>query len=205
MNVIEKKYIRTDKNSTKYYEAVIECPRCGGEKKFEIYKDIENGVCFKCNGAGTIKKNLKEYTPEHEAKLERQREQRQSKRAENLRQVEEKRKAKKREWEAKKKEQSERSDFIGSEGELIEKEVTCVFNTHFEVPSFSGYGTDLISIYKMIDEDDNVIIFKTQGQFHAEKDDKFSIKGRIKEHSIYDDEKQTVIQRAKKINLGKED
>lgn len=200
MNVIEKEYIRTDKNGTKYYEALIECPRCNGVKKFEVYKDIENGVCFQCDGAGTIKKNLKEYTPEHEAKLEKQREKRQAKKEEKLRKAEEKRQARIREREAKRKEQAEKSDFIGSEGEMLEKEVTCVFNTHFEVPSFSGYGTDLISIYKMIDEDYNVIIFKTQGQFHAEKGDKFTIKGRIKEHSIYDDEKQTVIQRAKKIN-----
>lgn len=78
------KYIRTDRNGTKYYED-WKCPRCGGAG--EADKWYRTGkTCYECGGTGLRRKpvTIKEYTPEHQAKLDERRKAREAKRlAEN--------------------------------------------------------------------------------------------------------------------------
>jgi len=83
------------------------------------------------------------------------------------------------------------SDFIGSVGDRIERDVTLTF-TH----SFDGfYGTTWIN--SMIDADGNVIVYKG-GNRLGQKGDTFTIKGTVKEHAVYKETKQTVINRPKR-------
>ncbi len=32
----------------------VECPRCCGKKTINGFQHIQNGICFQCNGAGTL-------------------------------------------------------------------------------------------------------------------------------------------------------
>lgn len=87
-----KKLIKIDHNGTKYYEELIPCPRCStGSSSNGIYytgvcngelipSHVDAGICFQCNGSGTYLLKTKEYTPEHEAELQRAREKREEKR-----------------------------------------------------------------------------------------------------------------------------
>lgn len=68
---------KTDRNGTKYWKVTESCPRCGGSGFYAHY-----GVCFLCGGDGIKVYTRKEYTPEHEAKLEAQRDKRAAKRVE---------------------------------------------------------------------------------------------------------------------------
>ena len=76
-----RKYIKTDRNGTRYFDVKDICPRCGGRGDY-ILGTINYGVCFLCGGTGAKHYTVKEYTPEHEAKLEAQRKARAQKRAE---------------------------------------------------------------------------------------------------------------------------
>ena len=40
------------------YETV-ECSRCGGKGRFNCYSHVEGGVCFQCNGKGTVQVRVK--------------------------------------------------------------------------------------------------------------------------------------------------
>ena len=74
-------YIKTDKNGTEYYEGVCKCPRCNGVGI--VYKMVlngepvphtpESGRCFLCGGRQVVDATIKVFTPEHEAKLAKQR------------------------------------------------------------------------------------------------------------------------------------
>lgn len=67
-----KNLIRTDRNGTKYWNVIETCPRCGGRGDY-ILGTLNYGVCFLCGGTGLHGYTYKEYTPEHEAKLEARR------------------------------------------------------------------------------------------------------------------------------------
>lgn len=73
-------YTRTDRNGTRYFHDYT-CNRCGGRGGWEGWPGF---TCYDCGGSGkgqypTV---FKVYTPEHEAKLEKQREARARKREE---------------------------------------------------------------------------------------------------------------------------
>ena len=63
--------IKTDRNGTKYYRVKDICPRCGGCGDY--IRGINFGACFLCHGTGVKEYTVKEYTPEHAAKLEARR------------------------------------------------------------------------------------------------------------------------------------
>lgn len=70
---MEPIYVRTDKNGTKIFHDWT-CPRCGGAGFAD--KWIATGrTCWECGGTGKrhTAKVVKEYTPEHWAKLEAKR------------------------------------------------------------------------------------------------------------------------------------
>ena len=77
------KYVKTDRNGTKYYYDFT-CPRCGGMGSAEKWR-FTGSVCFACGGSGerAVAKVVKEYTPEYWAKLEARRQARAAKYAED--------------------------------------------------------------------------------------------------------------------------
>lgn len=58
---------------------MVRCLKCGGSGSL-AWTDYADGVCFDCHGAGVYEEITKEYTPEHEAKLQKAREKREAKR-----------------------------------------------------------------------------------------------------------------------------
>lgn len=70
-------YVRTDRNGTRYFHDYT-CQRCGGRGGWEGWPDY---VCYECGGSGKSDRVsvIKVYTPEHAAKLAKQREARAAK------------------------------------------------------------------------------------------------------------------------------
>lgn len=83
-----KKLVRVDRNGTKYWDITEACPRCGGRGDY-ILGGLNYGVCFACGGSGKHEYTWKEYTPEHEAKLEARRQAKAAKLAEEKAKYEE--------------------------------------------------------------------------------------------------------------------
>ena len=75
---IQREFVREDRNGTKYWNIKETCPRCGGRGDY-IVGNLNYGVCFECGGTRVREYVFKEYTPEHEAKLEAAREKRAAK------------------------------------------------------------------------------------------------------------------------------
>lgn len=81
-----KVLIKVDRNGTKYWDITESCPRCGG--RGDYIRGINYGTCFLCGGNGKRQYTFKEYTPEHEAKLEARRQAKAAKQAEERAQYE---------------------------------------------------------------------------------------------------------------------
>lgn len=215
--------IRVDRNGTKYYQGMIPCDRCDGKGIYYIGvcndrlipSYVDHGVCFKCRGAGKIEGKWKEYTPEYEAKLEARRQAKREKwEAEHAEEIarEEARRAeleaeRKRQEEATRlaqeaeerriREQKAKSQYIGEVGDKVELDVILEKRAWFEVPSFRGFGTDTMHVYTFRDDQGNALVWKTTGGTDAETGTRIHLKGTIKAHSEYDDEKQTVLTRCR--------
>ena len=201
------KLIRIDRNGTKYFEGMVTCDRCGGAGGADAWA-YTGWTCYKCGGTGKVFDKWKEYTPEYEAKLNARRqakaEQYEREHAEEIAKVEAERKAKEeadriaREAEEKRiKEQKAISQHIGSIGDKIELDAVLEKSAWFEIPSFRGFGTDTMHIYTFRNESGDAIIWKTSKGLGIENGEKVHVKGTIKEHSEYDNEKQTVLTRCK--------
>lgn len=70
-----RKLIKIDRNNTKYWLiSGVECNRCGGMGGSHAW-DNSGYICYDCGGSGLESKERieKEYTPEHQAKLDAQR------------------------------------------------------------------------------------------------------------------------------------
>ena len=65
---------KTDKNGSKLYRAVGNCPRCGGRGRIEYFYFYAQGVCFECNGSGVKSYSILVRTDEYARKLEENRE-----------------------------------------------------------------------------------------------------------------------------------
>jgi hypothetical protein len=224
--------IRVDRNGTKYYEGYIKCDRCEGRGYYAIgvcngqlvLSPVDNGICFKCGGAGKVISKWKEYTPEYEAKLEARREARRQKyleehkeeieaqrRAEEERQAEIKRQQEEAEAqrlaeEARIKAEKALSNHIGKVGDKIDTTATYIKTAWFEIPSFKGYGTDTMYIHTFKIGNDTVV-WKTTASLGRwndkdewesyEEGQEVHLKGTIKELNEYNDEKQTVLTRCR--------
>ena len=219
--------IKIDKNGTKYWEGRKTCERCEGRGWYAIgvmndhliMSPLDSGTCWECGGAGTVIKKWKEYTPEHEAKLEKARQRRRAKQeaeAEKVRaQVEAERAEREAREEAERKAEEERiraekavSQYIGEIGEKVDLEVICDHTAWYERKSFSGYGTETVYIHTFKDDAGNKIVWKTTSTtlgfinpkgdwIPYEAGDRIHLKGTVKEHSEYKDEKQTVLTRCR--------
>lgn len=89
------------------------------------------------------------------------------------------------------------SEYYGEVGSKVEVKVTLSFLTSYEIRSFAGYGTDTIYLANMKDSDGNVFVWKSGTAHKANVDGEFIITGTVKEHSVYDKVKQTVLTRCK--------
>lgn len=101
--------------------------------------------------------------------------------------------------------------YVGTIGQKITADVTVIGIYQWMDYSFSYYGSTKF-IYTMKDEDGNIFVWKTSSFMSVEvgkdrngdsvwhgvqKNDKIQITGTVKDHSIYKDEEQTVLQRVK--------
>ena len=209
--------IRVDRNGTKYYEGDVPCSRCGGAGGAD--KWLYTGwTCYNCGGSGKEHGKWKEYTPEYEEKLAKRRQARREKweaeHAEEIAQREAERKAKeeaeriaKEEEEARIKAEKAISQYIGKVGDKVDTTVTYIKTAWFDIPSFRGFGTDTMYIHTF-KVDGNVVVWKTSTNRLGEFDEKgdwipyeegmqLHLKGTIKEHNEYKEEKQTVLTRCK--------
>lgn len=208
--------IRVDKNGTKYFEGLAECPRCSGAGIYYIGvlngkllpSWVDQGVCFQCGGSGKVQSKWKEYTPEYEAKLNARREARFAEQQKRIAEEEAKRRAEREAKEeaerqakaAKEAEEAARkanSKHVGNIGDKLELEASLEKKAHFDVPSYAGFGTDRMFVYTFRDGNGNALVWKTAKGINFEAGDKVTIRGTVKDHSEYKDEKQTVLTRCK--------
>lgn len=217
-----KTLVKTDRNGTKYYEETCRCWKCNGSGIYSWgVNACYSGVCFACEGRGEIVEKTKEYTPEHEAKLIAQRLKRQEQRRAEFEAENAKRIAEQEERERKIAEEKAKSEYIGQVGDKIEMVVTVAFETSYEYPSFRGHGMDEMKVYGLKDENGNLLIWKTNSGYlkiekeiwnedhtksiiesdFAHKGDKIRIKATIKDHKEYKEQKQTIINRVKTLEI----
>ena len=208
--------IKIDRNGTKYYEGAIECDRCNGKGIYFIGvcngrlvpSWVDQGICFKCGGAGKVQGKWKEYTPEYSEKLEARRRAKAEAQAKAYAEEEARREA-----ERKAKEEAERiareqeeaqerarkaiSQHVGQIGDKLDLVVVLEKRAWFDVPSFRGFGTDTMHVYTFRDDAGNALVWKTGKGLIFETGEKVHLAGTIKDHSEYNEEKQTVLTRCK--------
>ncbi len=113
--------VRVDKNGTKVYED-WRCSRCGGAGGADKWA-LTGFTCFECGGSGLRSKPMifKEYSPEHQAKLDAQRAKRQAKRQ--------------AQWEAEQKEKAQELNqkFFSKEGFDSEGNIWCILGDTYSI------------------------------------------------------------------------
>lgn len=221
---MEAKLIKIDRNGSKHFEGDVTCDRCEGRGYYAIgvlngqplLSPLDGGVCWKCGGTGKVHGKWIERTPEYQAKLDARRAARQAaKQAEwEAKQAEYDRKRKERERKEEEKRLAEQarikalkaiSQHVGEVGEKLTIKGSFVRSAWFEVKSFRGYGTDTMHIHTFKDADGNVFVWKTSKGLCLEYGEPIQITGTVKEHSEYQDEKQTVLTRCKVKAVGTEE
>lgn len=218
--------IKIDKNGTKY--VTCPCDRCGGTGLYPIqhYYGIEWGVCFRCGGSAVDPTPEKIYTPEHAAKLEKDRAKREAKReAEHkarqeafeqelaegkterakkvlaARERERQYLAKKAQWEAEKK----AAGWIGEVGKKITvtaklvyvKEFERTYNYHTQVCAMLLFKAGADTVIWFTDKYANCAAPLKDEDGEFAKGKEFTITATVKEHSEKDGGKATIITRAK--------
>ena len=208
--------IRIDRNGTKYYEGDIPCDRCEGKGIYFIGvlngqlvpSHVDQGVCFKCGGSGKMQGKWKEYTPEYAEKLEAKRRakaeaqakvyaEEQAQREAERRAKEEAERIERERAEAEERARKAISQHVGEIGDKIDLDVILEKRAWFDVPSFRGFGTDTMYVYTFRDAQGNALVWKTSGGLDIEEGQQVHLKGTIKAHDEYKDEKQTVLTRCK--------
>lgn len=208
--------IKIDRNGSKHYEGLVTCDRCGGRGYYAIavcnnqpvLSPLDGGICWKCHGAGKVHGKWIERTPEYQAKLDAKR--RAKWEAEQARldaeqaridaeraEREAREKAEKEAREAEIRAQKAISQHVGQIGDRIEVKGTYVRSGSWEQRSFSGWGVDTVYCHTFKDSDGNVFTWKTQKNLGLEYGEPVIIRGTIKNHSEYKDEKQTELTRCK--------
>lgn len=209
------KLIKIDRNGSKHFEGLVPCDRCGGKGYYAIgvhngqpvLSPHDAGVCWKCGGKGQVLGKWIERTPEYQAKLDARRQakhaaaaaKRQAEEAERLAQ----KKAEKEAREAEIKARKAISQHVGEIGEKLEIEATYQRSGQWEQKAFNGYGTDYMYAHIFRDAAGNVITWKTQKALpqEIEEGDRVSLRGTVKSHTEYRDEKQTALIRCKVVGL----
>jgi multidrug efflux pump subunit AcrA (membrane-fusion protein) len=142
-----------------------------------------------------------ERTPEYQAKLDAKREAKRA--AEEAKQAAEREAAERAEREAREareamiKAQKAISQYVGQVGEKVDFKGTYVRTGSWQQKAFGGYGTDTMYIHTFKDSDGNVFTWKTQKNVDLNYGEPVDVRGTVKEHSEYKDEKQTALTRCK--------
>lgn len=198
-----KTLIKIDKNGSKHWEGMVKCDRCGGQGGATQWNNT-GYTCWKCGGSGQIFMKWIERTPEYEAKLAARRA---AKIKAQMAAQEEQRKAYEAKMEAERlrkeaeeaaiKAQKAISQHVGQVGDKIDITATYDHSAWFDFKL--GWTTETMYIHTFKDPDGNTLVWKTSSNSLPELDegDKVQIKGTIKEHNEYKDEKQTVLTRCK--------
>jgi hypothetical protein len=218
--------IKVDRNGSKHYEGFVVCDRCSGRGLFAVgtcngelmITRVDDGICHKCFGTGKVISKWIERTPEYQAKLDAKRIAKQAAQQAELAEQQAKLEAERQEREeAERKEREERerleaerkavSQHVGNVGDKINMTVTYERSASWEQPSYGGYGMETCYAHIFKDENGNVLTWKTssalgwwdnEGRWnHPEDGDKVILTGRIKGHTTYREEKQTVLTRCK--------
>ena len=212
--MMEAKLIKIDRNGSKHFEGMITCDRCGGKGYYAIavhnmqpvLSPHDGGVCWKCLGTGKVHGKWIERTPEYQAKLDAKRkakwEAEQAKLDAERAEREAKEKAEREAKEAQIKAMKAISQYIGQIGDKIEVKGTYVRSGSWEQKSFRGWGTNTMYIHTFKDSDGNVFTWKTQKGLSMNHGEPIIIKGTVKNHSEYKDEKQTELTRCKVTMVG---
>lgn len=95
--------------------------------------------------------------------------------------------------------EAQTSDYVGDVGKRITLNSSTVKVLTSYESSFDGYHVDIVYVYKITDDNGNIFIWKTQKEIDSEK--RYTITGTVKEHSTYNDVKQTVLTRCKVSEL----
>lgn len=213
---MEARLIKIDRNGSKHYNGEVVCDRCGGTGYYAIgvhngnpvLSHLDSGVCWKCLGKGKVIDKWIERTPEYQAKLDARREEREKAKREAWEAEQAKINAERAEREAREKAEKEAeearikaekaiSQYVGQIGEKVEIKASYVRSGAWEQRSYSGYGTTTMYIHTFKDADGNVIVWKTQSGVRLNYGEPVTIKGTVKNHSEYKDEKQTELTRCK--------
>lgn len=98
----------------------------------------------------------------------------------------------------------ENSEFVGEIKSRIERVVTFIGESSYEREAYT-YGWETVYIYKFANEDGNMLVWKTTSSlgYCDENDDwnvvipgeSIKLRGTVKQHSIYNGIKQTVLNR----------
>ena len=213
----EARLIKIDRNGSKHYEGSIKCDRCDGKGIYYIGvmnghllpSPVDNGICFKCWGSGKVEGKWIERTPEYEAKLEAKRMAKRKAKEEawerelaERNRIEAERRAKE---EAERKAEEERikaekaiSQHVGNIGDKYEGDVKYIKYGSWDMPSYTAsWITITMYVYTFKDAQGNVLTWKTQKGLPIEPNTMVKLKGTIKDHTTYKDEKQTMLERCK--------
>lgn len=208
------KLIKIDRNGSKHYEGMVPCDRCGGHGYYAIgvhngqpvLSPHDGGVCWKCGGKGQILSTWIERTPEYQAKLDARRAAKQA--AEQARieaeraEREAKEKAEREAREAQIRAMKAVSQHVGEIGDKVEIKGTFVRTASWWQKSFRGWGDDLMFLHIFKDSDGNVFTWKTQKGLDLNYGECVDVKGTVKDHREYEDEKQTELTRCTVKRVG---
>ena len=213
---MEAVLIKIDRNGSKHYEGAVVCDRCNGRGWYAIGScngqlvpsHVDDAVCYKCHGAGKVRGKWIERTPEYQAKLDAKREAKRAAaqakfEAEEAQRAAEREAAERAEREAREareaeiKAQKAISQYVGEIGSKVDFKGTYVRTGSWEQKSFRGYGYETMFVHTFKDSDGNVFIWKTQKGLPVDLNygEPVDVRGTVKEHSEYKDEKQTAITR----------
>lgn len=217
--------LKIDKNGSKHFQGLITCDRCGGSGLYAHHIEngqivptwVDSGICHKCHGKGKVIGKWIERTPEYQAKLD-------AKRQAKIEAEQERIKAERQaiEAEQKRKEEEEQnrikalkaiSQFYGEVGQRVELQLFYERSASWERPSFKGFGTEKMYAHIFKDANGNVFVWKTtkwlgnvitsklgdENYYEYEQGQMLTVKASIKEHSEYNEEKQTILTRCQII------
>ena len=196
--------IRIDRNGSKYYEGMVTCDRCGGQGGSDQWQ-YTGWTCYKCGGTGWIAGKWIERTPEYEAKLAERRAARHKKYVEeHAEEIKERQlalemwKAEKERQEALEKARKEISQYVGEIGEKLELNAMYVKKAWFDFRGPFG-KEERMFVHTFKDSDGNLLVWKTSSSSLPDisEGNPVEIKGTVKEHSEYKEEKQTILTRCK--------
>lgn len=215
---MKARLIKIDRNGSKHYEGEAVCDRCGGKGYYAIgvlngnpvLSPLDGGVCWKCLGGGKVVDKWIERTPEYQAKLDAKREAREKAKWEAWDAEQAKINAERAEREAREKAEREAeearikaekaiSQYVGQIGEKVEIKGSYVRSGAWEQKAYGGYGTTTMYVHTFKDADGNVFVWKTQSGVRLNYGEPVTIKGTVKNHSEYKDEKQTELTRCKVV------